>query len=211
MSSNLHHKNVDNYFNEGSEEFFKPFMPQIHEMLARSWGPRWDAELGIKKDALPHLHSEQSQYHSPIVNTSFHCSLVLGTVSLLSFNLDNYPACCAMYQMNNFKHYNIGDDVIKAVVDRILRSVQRNYHQGLKRLVLNVVERPRYTPRRADGGRDLIYKFGDIPPLEGTSLESISYKSMYLWAKSHKHQELLTVNHNTDNIIHFMDVMIGSL
>jgi hypothetical protein len=124
-----------------------------------------------------------------------------------------YPHCCAMWQANGFQYCgaNSGvDSFVADIMDHIMFLIQKHYYGFLKRLVFNFVEDAR-TYVDAEGDVLYKYKFGDKPPLEETNMDNMRYPAFYKWAISKNHQELLTVNHNTNRIIHFTDVMIGSV
>jgi hypothetical protein len=124
-----------------------------------------------------------------------------------------YPHCCAMWQANGFQYYGMNsgvDPFVADVMDHIMFLIQKHYYGFMKRLVFNFVEGAREVTTD-DGDVDYKYRFGDIPPLEETDMANMRYPAFYKWAISKNHQELLTVNHNTNRIIHFTDVMLGSL
>jgi hypothetical protein len=147
----------------------------------------------------------EGAYYSP--EYSFQIRLRFGGVSVLSFDLSPYPDCCAMWQINHFSCIQTewADKFVADAMNGILRLIQGLYSDSLKRFVFNFVERP-----RMENGAPK-HRFGDIPDVAGTDLKRMYYAPLYKWATSHKHQQLLTVNHNTGNIIHFVDVMVGTL
>ena len=216
MTTETLFKNIEDAFNETAPKFFEPYMETLNKYFDRNYGEGWRTELGVSKGTTPQLKLKASDYKASGGNVSFKFRVVFGTMELLSFCLDPYPACCAMWQINNFKYVSVVGDCVVECMNKLLQLVQKYYYSSLRRVVLNVVENPRWETERSvysDYVSDYVpkYKFGDIPPLDETDMTKIKYPKIYTWAKSHKHQELLTVNHNTENIIHFMDVMINTL
>lgn len=125
--------------------------------------------------------------------------------------LSPYPACCAMWQLNNFFYQEPrleAEDV--AWLFNQVRNMSR-YLGNIVRVVLNLVEKPRVKPGEFDEyGPAWVYNMDtdyakDIPPIENPKMK---YPHVYTWAKSHKkYAEHLMLNQNTGNIIHFAEVV----
>ena len=127
-------------------------------------------------------------------------SVNLGRRMILSFLLQSYPACCAMIQINHFNYYMVPERFVHTCMDKIITSIRTVFYARFRRVVMNFVETP-------SNGRAFAYGDTNIP-VKGTNLDRMQYKYLYTWATTHRHQQLLTVNHNTGNIIHFVDVMM---
>lgn len=129
--------------------------------------------------------------------------LRLNDGDVLKFELKYYDYCCAMVQCNGFTYNNIlPKEFIHEVMDALFISMKTWWYKSFQRVVFNFVE-----PQR---GREhqygTHYSYGQIPE-EPTNRTWIAYQHLYTWATSKRHQQLLTVNHNTNNIIHFVDCM----
>lgn len=122
----------------------------------------------------------------------------------ITFHLSPYPACCAMYQLNHFSYFGFdtnspeSEKMFHQVMDTILHFMQKHFSNRCRRVVLNVVE------SNMEG-----YHYPDpLPKRFKTKLHALRYPGMYTWAKSHPCQELVFVNPNSNNLIHFMEVAV---
>lgn len=116
---------------------------------------------------------------------------------LLWFTLSPYNYCCAMNQANGFGYDNC---VRPEFVDAMMTTLQKLVRPySSQRWVFNFVEPRRDHDHRVDATEV-------VEAAEGEPV--ISYKHLYCWAKRQaKFQEMLFVNQNTGNIIHFCEAV----
>lgn len=116
---------------------------------------------------------------------------------LLWFTLSPYNYCCAMNQVNGFGYDNC---VKPEFVDAMMTTLQKTVRPySSQRWVFNFVE-----PRR-----------NHVLPVDPTEVVEaidgkpvICFEYLYNWAKRQaKFQEMLFVNQNTGNIIHFCEAV----
>jgi len=117
--------------------------------------------------------------------------------ALLWFTVSPYNYCCAMNQINGFGYDNCLEfEFVDTMMTTLQKSVRRYSSQ---RWVFNFVE-----TRRHDHPVDATE---EVLPWADEDLR-MSYKYLYDWAKRQaKFQEMLFVNQNTGNIIHFCEVV----
>lgn len=129
-----------------------------------------------------------------------------GGLEVLRFTMAFYPACCAMVQCNQFSYdcILVNREMVHAIMDHLMNKLIVYWYGNLKRVVFNFVESQYYRNQKYGYAH-----FGDtnLSP-EQTDLRDVKYPWLYEWAISKRHQQLLTVNHNTNRIIHFVDCMV---
>jgi len=118
--------------------------------------------------------------------------------ALLWFTVSPYNYCCAMNQINGFGYDNCLEfEFVDAMMATLQKSVRRYSSQ---RWVFNFVETRRDRDHPVDATEVV------LPEVEREPRMHFEY--LYDWAKRQaKFQEMLFVNQNTGNIIHFCEVV----
>lgn len=123
---------------------------------------------------------------------------------VVHFNLCQYEACCAMYQINNFRYVGMkqcDQEMVSWFFDLAMEACRRRSLQ-CTRVVLNLVE----SVRAYDNDNEYRNPTNVVKPIKNPNMK---YPFVYNWCKSKgKHQEMLFTNHNTGNIIHFTEVVL---
>lgn len=174
---------------------------KVYDKHAKAIESTWDA-AGYKREGPLKITVQVTKGNGGYPDNP-HISLSLNDGRVLKFELEHYNYCCAMVQCNGFNYHNmLPKEFIHEIMDILFNSMQMWWYQAFQRVVFNFVELQ--WGREKSAGRH--YSYGDIPT-EPANPDWINYKHLYTWATSKRHQQLLTVNHNTNNIIHFVDCM----
>lgn len=152
------------------------------------------------KHALEHLGEIASpQFHLQIINKQ---EQLLKT--LCKFEIETYPYCCGMKQLNGFSYSeivglaDIAEELIHTFISACVQTLRAMDWMTSRRLILNMVENGRRS--RED---PVTY---DPQPIENPSIQ---FPRFFTWAKKQpRFRESLMYNANSNNIIHHIEVIV---
>ena len=152
-----------------------------------------ELELNIRVNT---SSSDVSYFQFKVYAGTSHC--------LLGFDVRKYPACCAMYQLNNFMvnaewcPHELAHELIDMCIDSF-RAAGGNGITQFQRVVINFVER--FSSNSLNPEDDI----SDRTTVE----DQIYYQGFYKWAKAQKaYREMKFYNQNSGNIIHLAEVVL---
>lgn len=142
-------------------------------------------------------------------------------VTLLSFRLERFPSCCALYMMHHFSYNDnplLDTAILHEFMDEVFHSGTReceaihgNYDMYMNNLRIHImmvemmgIARLRPLLKVDDDVR--VLRLIDIPPIDNPNMQ---YPKFYEYFKSKARcNERLFFNVNSDNIIHDMEVVL---
>lgn len=165
---------------------------EINGFFRRKYEPK-DIQVEVK----PHCDYTHRYENAEDTNRWFFVRLqraeYAGCLELLSFYIDTYPFCCAMLQLNGFKHINL-ERFTQELFNAFVNDVCFAANGKPQRVVMAMPEQ-----RRGKTSLDI------HTPIENPAMP---FPLWYQWAKSKaKFQEMLFTNNNTRAIIHFCEVV----
>lgn len=165
---------------------------EINRHLRREYEPK---DIQVKVQPHPdysHQH-ESAEYTNRWFFVKLQRAEYSGSLEVLSFYIDTYPYCCAMLQLNAFKHINpkwLTPELFNAFVNDVCFAAN-----GTPQRVVMAMPEQRFGKNSLDRHT----------PIENPKMP---YPLWYQWAKSKaKFQEMLFTNDNTQAIIHFCEVV----
>jgi hypothetical protein len=196
---------VNDAFNGSADR--DALMEKYRGELAKNWKSYFDRELYPENTITLNVEQVGNVYNWLV-------AVNLAGQQVLRFYIAPYPACCGIEQINHFKYSYIPEAMVMDLMDLLLKKYLRmsgSSRISCRRVVFNFIEhQSRNTLSTRYHTDKRIWMFGEVGiPVENTNEKLVDFPAMYKWATSQPHQQLLTVNHRTENIIHFVDCMFG--
>ena len=114
----------------------------------------------------------------------------------MSFCMQQYPACCAFEQLNNFRYSDgVSEKQVHAFIDHVIKVMRTQFRSEFaKKLMLNTVQW---------NSEDYSVYSTDLDPKKMKG--KFYYPHVHSWAMKQKAVlDTPIVNHNTSNIIHHL-------
>lgn len=172
------------------------------------YGSDFYKDLKLAVQVFPAPYRSSLEYDGEITSPHFNLQIVNGggqrLTNLCKFEMESYPYCCGMKQLNGFSYgevtglANVAEELIHTFISACVQTIRDMDWLTSRRLILNMIE----TGRRS---REDPVTY-DPQPIENPSMQ---FPRFFTWAKKQpRFRESLMYNANSSNIIHHIEVIV---